>query len=79
MVAVFVVFVSVNLYSFIRTPQCCDEVFYVGFPVPFYAIEGITGSAQFSLSALLLDVVSALGVALLAAQVVIWLLRIRLR
>jgi hypothetical protein len=68
-IAVLTFFVLANLYTLVRTPKCCDQFLYVGFPIPFYDIGGIAGAASFSLIVLMLDIVIAIGVAYLVAWV----------
>ena len=65
-VGLVLVFAGANAWSWVRHqfwPACCDQEVTIGFPVPFHISGGITGSAEFFLLGLLLDVVVALTVA----------------
>jgi hypothetical protein len=69
------IFAAANLWSWIRHglfPVCCDQEISVGFPLPFHISGGIVGAADFYVLGLLLDVVTALTLAVL----ITWIARL---
>ncbi len=66
--ATVLVFATANLWSWISHrffPVCCDQEISVGFPFPFHICGGILGASDFYILGLLLDVVTALTLAVL--------------
>lgn len=66
-------FAAANLWSWIRHklfPICCDHEISVGFPFPFHVSGGIAGISEFYILGLLLDIVTALTVAVLVTWIV---------
>ncbi len=62
------IFAAANLWSWIRHrlfPVCCDQEISVGFPFPFHISGGIGGASDFYVLGLLLDIVTALTLAVL--------------
>lgn len=71
---IVLLFAGANAWSWARHrfwPVCCDQEVTIGFPVPFHISGGITGSAEFYLFGLLLDVVVALTAAVTLTWVVL--------
>ncbi len=69
------IFAAANLWSWIRHslfPVCCDQEISVGFPFPFHISGGIAGGSGFYVLGLLLDVVTALTLAVL----ITWIARL---
>ncbi len=69
------IFAAANLWSWIRHrlfPVCCDQEISVGFPFPFHISGGIAGASDFYVLGLLLDVVTALTLAVL----ITWIARL---
>lgn len=66
------IFAAANLWSWIRHrlfPVCCDQEISVGFPFPFHISGGIAGASEFYVLGLLLDIVTALTLAVLITWV----------
>ncbi len=66
--ATVLMFAAANLWSWISHrffPVCCDQEISVGFPFPFHISGGIAGASDFYILGLLLDVVTALTLAVL--------------
>jgi hypothetical protein len=66
-------FVAANFWSWLRHkifPICCDQELSVGFPFPYHVSGGFAGTSDFYLLGLLLDVVTALTVAVLITWIV---------
>ncbi len=62
------IFAAANLWSWIRHrifPVCCDQEISVGFPFPFHISGGIAGASEFYVLGLLLDIVTAVTLAVL--------------
>ena len=60
------IFVALNLMSWLRHrlfPVCCDQELAVGFPFPFHISGGIAGISEFYILGLLLNISTALTVA----------------
>ena len=60
------VFAALNLLSWARHklfPICCDQEIAIGFPFPFHISGGIAGASEFYTLGLLLDISTALTVA----------------
>ena len=69
------IFAAANLWSWIRHrlfPVCCDQEISVGFPFPFHISGGIAGGSDFYILGLLLDIVTALTLAVL----ITWIARL---
>ena len=65
-------FAGLNLWSWARHrifPICCDQEISFGFPFPFHISGGIAGSADFYILRLLLDIATALTVAVLVTWI----------
>ena len=63
-----IILAAANLWSWLRHelfPICCDQEISVGFPFPFHLSGGITGASSFYILGLLLDVVTAVTLAVL--------------
>lgn len=70
--AVILFFGIANLVSWLRHrlfPQCCDQEMTIGFPFPFHISGGIAGGAEFYALGLLLDVLTALTIALVVTRI----------
>lgn len=70
--AVIVFFGLANLLSWLRHrlfPLCCDQEMTIGFPFPFHISGGIAGGAEFYVLGLLLDIVTALTIALVLTRI----------
>ena len=66
--ATLLIFAAANLWSWISHrffPVCCDQEISVGFPFPFHISGGIAGASDFYILGLLLDVITALTLAVL--------------
>ncbi len=66
---------AANLWSWIRHrlfPVCCDQEISVGFPFPFHISGGIVGASDLYVLGLLLDIVTALTLAVL----ITWIARL---
>ena len=66
--ATLLIFAVANLWSWISHrffPVCCDQEISVGFPFPFHISGGIAGASDFYILGLLLDVITALTLAVL--------------
>jgi hypothetical protein len=66
-------FAAANLWSWLRHriyPVCCDQEISVGFPFPYHVSGGFAGTPDFYVLGLLLDVVTALTVAVLITWIV---------
>ncbi len=66
--ATLLIFAAANLWSWISHrffPVCCDQEISVGIPFPFHISGGIAGASDFYILGLLLDVVTALTLAVL--------------
>ena len=66
--ATALVFAAANLWSWLKHrlfPICCDQEISVGFPFPFHISGGIAGASDFYMLGLLLDVVTAVTLAVL--------------
>jgi len=62
------IFAAANLWSWIRHrlfPVCCDQEISVGFPFPVHISGGIVGASDFYVLGLLLDIVTAVTLAVL--------------
>jgi len=60
------VFGALNLLSWVRHklfPICCDQEIAIGYPFPFHISGGIAGASDFYILGLLLDIATALTVA----------------
>jgi hypothetical protein len=69
------IFAAANLWSWTRHrlfPVCCDQEISVGFPFPFHISGGIAGASEFYVLGLLLDIVTALTLAVL----ITWIARL---
>lgn len=63
----WLIFAAANFWSWLRHklfPVCCDQEISVGFPFPFHISGGITGASAFYLLGLLLDLATAVTVAI---------------
>lgn len=61
-------FAGLNLWSWAKHrlfPICCDQEISFGFPFPFHISGGIAGASDFYILGLLLDIATALTVAVL--------------
>lgn len=60
-------FAAANFWSWLRhrlLPVCCDQEISVGFPFPFHISGGIAGTSDFYLLGLMLDLATAVTVAI---------------
>ena len=71
----WLIFAVANFWSWLRHqlfPVCCDQEISVGFPFPLHISGGIAGASDFYLLGLLLDLATAVTVAIS----VTWLVQI---
>lgn len=65
--ATWLIFAAANFWSWLRHklfPVCCDQEMSVGFPFPFHISGGIAGVSDFFLLGLMLDLATAVTVAI---------------
>ena len=69
----WLIFAAANFWSWLRRklfPVCCDQEISVGFPFPFHISGGIAGASDFYLLGLMLDLFTAVTVAISVTWIV---------
>ena len=69
----WLIFAAANFWSWLRHklfPVCCDQEISEGFPFPFHISGGISGVSDFYLLGLMLDLFTAVTVAISVTWIV---------